>query len=310
MDNLKGPEREPTPRGLLAQHAREAVFHGVELPEPTLLGGQDLYDLTGSLDLSQGCVCIIGAFDGVHLGHRALIDDACRDARRRGLPVIVVTFSPDPAFVLNPRDPHPMLMGGREHLKALATTGVDAIYVIGFTPGMAATSYPAFIEDALVATINPVSIHVGKDFVIGAGGRGNVESLGVLCTALGIDLYGHELVCEDGAAVTATRIRALVQEGDVAEASRLLGRYPAVEGVVVRGRGEGSGFGFPTANVSCAPHTCLPAEGVFAGLAVLGDVAMPAAITAAPRASPPTRTCPWRPISSATRATCMEKGLR
>jgi riboflavin kinase/FMN adenylyltransferase len=259
--------------------ARRATFQGDTLPEPIELLGGRFYDLTdGATDCSKGCVCVIGAFDGVHLGHRALIDAASDDAKRRGVPLVVVTFLPDPAFVLGQNTKSQVLLPDTERLLALSETPADALYVIGFTPELAATPYDAFMQDLLIAALEPVSIHVGKDFSLGAHGKGNVEALGVLCAAFDIDLYGHELVCEDGSVVTATRIRGLVHEGRVVEAAALMGRYRAVEGVVEHGRGEGTGFGFPTANVLVGREACLPEDGVFAGLAIVDGTAWPAAV--------------------------------
>ena len=224
-------------------------------------------------------VCAIGAFDGVHRGHRALISRAREEADARGDELVVVTFSPDPSVVLSPGHPQRMLLSDEARLRALgAAPGVDRLVVIDFTPELAALPYDRFVREVLGGLADLDRIVVGADFRLGAGGAGDVDALSELGRIDGFGVVGMELADEGGAPITATRIRGVLAEGAVEEAAGLLGRCHHVSGTVEHGRGEGTGFGFPTANVRVGEGVALPAEGVYAGYVACGDLAWPAAI--------------------------------
>ena len=227
-------------------------------------------------------VAAIGAFDGLHLGHQALVARAHEEAVRRGAKACAVTFSPDPAEVLvGPREGTELLPLDRRTWGLLGL-GVDALVVIDFTPELAALSYESFVRDVLGHLMDLSALVVGSDFRLGVGGAGTVSALSELGARGGFDVLGMDLCSADGAAITATRIRGLVREGRVESAAGLLGRCHQVTGTVEHGRGEGTGFGFPTANVSFSPATCLPQQGVYAGFVTAfareGATAWPAAI--------------------------------
>ncbi len=231
-----------------------------------------------------GCCCAIGAFDGVHMGHRELVDAMRDDALERGVASVAVTFSPDPSHVVGKQCPQEELLCVEDRIVVLSTLGVDAVLVIDFTEELAAMSYEHFVSDVLVSAVAPLSIHVGSNFRMGAKGSGTAKAIGSYAAGLGIDLTAHELVLRDDAPVSATRIRALVCEGKVGDAMALLGRAHFVRGVVEHGRGKGSGFGFPTANVRVGGQVCLPAEGVYAALVTYDGRSWPAAVNVgAPR---------------------------
>ena len=224
-------------------------------------------------------VCAIGAFDGAHIGHRALIERARVEARERGDELVVVTFSPDPSVVLTPERPQRLLLSDGDRLDILRSiAGVDRVVVLDFTPELAALPYERFVRETLGGLVDLDAIVVGSDFRLGTGGAGTVGALAELGRIDGFDVIGMELLDEGGAPVTATRIRALLGEGRVEAAAGLLGRCHYVTGEVERGRGEGTGFGFPTANVRVPSALCLPAEGVYAGYVTHGDTAWPAAV--------------------------------
>lgn len=232
---------------------------------------------------STPVVCAIGAFDGVHLGHQALLARARREALRLGGALVAVTFDPDPARVLAPQGSHEDLLVPRDRELALMGAGVDALLVLSFTPELAALSHERFVTDVLGGLFDVRSLVVGADFRLGAGGAGTVSALTELGRRAGFGVIGMELADEGGAPVTSTRIRGLLAEGKVEGAQALLGRCHFVRGRVERGRGEGTGFGFPTANVRVTGGVCMPAEGVYAGHVVVrdenrGQVAWPAAI--------------------------------
>lgn len=237
-------------------------------------------------------VCLIGAFDGLHVGHRALLAAATSDAQGRGVPCVAVTFSPDPAEVLGGPVEGMTLLSVDDRVRGLLALGADAVIVFPFTEALARTDERTFVERALLSVVRPLWVHVGTNFRFGYRGAGDVSSLARLGERLGFGVSGHELVEAEGGPVSATRIRGLLHAGGAEgldEASRLLGRRPFVRGTIEHGRGQGTGFGFPTANLSSDPRVCMPAQGVYACYFVLGEAAWPAAVNVG---APPTFSAP------------------
>lgn len=226
--------------------------------------------------LPQGpCVCAIGAFDGLHLGHRQLLARARSEADALGASLVAVTFSPDPADVLAGPQASSCLLPCEARERALLALGADAVLSYDFTRELAALSYDEFVRKALCALLDLRLIVVGSDFRLGAGGRGTVEALSALGHADGLGVLGLDLLGSDGAPVTATRIRGLVRAGRVEAAAGLLGRAHCVAGRIEHGRGEGTSFGFPTANVMVDGSVCVPDQGVYAGFVTLGPAGSP-----------------------------------
>lgn len=222
-------------------------------------------------------VIAIGAFDGYHIGHRALVDLTVADARRRGAAAVVVTFDPDPDCVVGPA-PAPKLMSVRDRICTLASSGADAVVVVPFTRELAALDHAVFFTDVLGAHMDVKAVHVGSDFRLGRGGASTVEVMRAWGEARGISVIGHDLVLSDGSAVSATRIRANLAAGRVEAAHAELGRRFMVRGSIGSGRGQGTGMGFPTANIEVAPGLAMPADGVYSGLALLDGTVWPAAV--------------------------------
>lgn len=226
-------------------------------------------------------VCAIGAFDGLHRGHRALLRRAREEAEALGCRLAAVTFTPDPAHVLAPSRAVDLL-SVPDRVTRLLSLGVDAVVELRFTTEFASIAYRSFVRDVLGALVDLRAIVVGSDFRLGAAGAGDVLALATLGSEIGFGVVGVDLADAGGAPITASRTRTLLAEGGVEEAAALLGRCHYVRGIVERGRGEGTGFGFPTANVRVPDHACLPAEGVYAGLVLVDGrgslVAWPAAI--------------------------------
>ncbi|HIZ46739.1 MAG TPA: adenylyltransferase/cytidyltransferase family protein [Candidatus Olsenella pullistercoris] len=274
-----------SPERPIAPGAARALVRGALLAAPSgaaggvpprsALRGTSLR--SASRDLRS--VCAIGAFDGVHEGHRALLARARAEAEARGDELVVVTFSPDPSRVLTPVDPQPQLLSCEDRLRALAIApGVDRLVTIPFTPELAALPYERFVREELGSRMALDCVVVGEDFCLGAGGAGTVGALRELGRVDGFSVIGVALADAGGAPVTATRVRDLLGSGSIEDAAELLGRCHFVSGRVVHGRGEGTGFGFPTANVEVREGLCLPAEGVYAGYVVASGTAWPAAI--------------------------------
>lgn len=260
-----------------------AIPHGCQLFVATSRVQGAVIQQGGQATLS-GCVCVLGAFDGVHAGHRALIARAAQDAHERDVPLIAVTFDPDPAEVLGKTRHNWTLLSIADRVRILAALGVDGICVVPFTDTFSHVSYEEFFRQWLMDDLGILSVHVGCDFRMGAHGDGDISALRSLGEREGICVYGHELVSQDGMILSATVIRHLIRAGSVHEAALLLERYHLVRGVVIHGRGEGTSFGFPTANVRCSVTDCLPAEGVYAAFVCQGDRAWPAAVNVgAPR---------------------------
>ncbi len=158
-----------------------------------------------------------------------------------------------------------------DKLGCIADTGVDVILVVPFTPALAEMAPESFVDSVLLSAMRPLSVHVGRDFRFGSHATGDVGTLQRMGLGHGFEVRPHDLVASGGAPVTSTRIRSLVAAGDVVAAAALLCRRPRVAGIVHRGRGEGAKLGFPTANVMPVPYAALPADGVYAGRAILED---------------------------------------
>ncbi len=226
------------------------------------------------------CAAAIGVFDGVHLGHRELLEETVRDSVRREARAVGITFDRDPDQVVTPESAAPQLMSLDDKIDAMLSMGLSRVVVVPFTPEMAATEPEAFLEQVVEPSMDVVAVHVGQDFRFGARASGDIDTLYVWGVEHNVEIVAHQLVTSRSQPVTSTRIRGLIAIGDVDEAAALLGRSHRVRGVVVRGRGEGEMLGFPTANVEPAPYSAVPGTGVYAGIAHLEDgSAWPAAIS-------------------------------
>ena len=222
--------------------------------------------------------CAIGAFDGVHLGHKALIDHLLIQAKTLGATPLIVTFSPDPAEVLAPTASNMELLAVSERIQLLASYALVPVVALNFTRELAGVPYDAFVRDVLQQLGNVRLLVVGENFQMGAGGAGTVSALQELGARAGFEVAGLHLVDDDALPISATRIRGLIHAGHVEQAAGMLNRCYRVAGKVIHGRGEGTTFGFPTANVSLSKRACLPEQGVFAGFVVCGERAWPTAI--------------------------------
>lgn len=215
---------------------------------------------------AEGRVVTIGAYDGVHLGHRALIRQVCDHARSLALRSAVVTFDRHPAKVVRPDSAPRLLTDLEQKLELLAGTGLDEAVVVTFDEERAGESAEDFVSEILVGTVAASSVVVGADFHFGHRRTGNVELLRRMGTSLGFEVVAVELVAGEGGVVSSTRIRRLLSEGRVVDAAALLGRQYEVRGVVKPGESRGGSLlGFPTANVTVEPDVLLPAEGIYAG---------------------------------------------
>ena len=214
-----------------------------------------------------GAVVTIGVYDGVHLGHRALIGRVCAMAAELDASSAVVTFDRHPATVVRPDSAPLLLTDLDQRLELLGETGVDYTLVVRFDEERASESAEDFVREVLVGCLGARAVVVGHDFHFGRNRGGNVPMLQEMGAELGFDVLGINLVADDGASevVSSTRIRGLLGEGDVAGAALLLGRPHEVRGVVQHGDARGRELGYPTANVAVPGDILLPQDGIYAG---------------------------------------------
>ena len=213
-----------------------------------------------------GTAVTIGAFDGVHLGHRHLLGRLAERARARGLDVAVVTFDRHPATVVRPESAPLLLTDLEQKLELLADCGVDLTLVVPFDAARADESAEDFVDEVLVGTLGARLVVEGADFHFGHGRKGTVDLLRELGAVRGFEVEGVDLAGVADGSVSSTRIRRLVAEGDVEAAAQLLGRPHEVRGTVVHGDGRGRAeLGIPTANVDVPAEIALPGVGIYAG---------------------------------------------
>jgi len=225
-------------------------------------------------------VVTIGVFDGVHVGHRAIVARAVADAAELGASSVVVTFDPHPARVVRP-DGAPLLLGDvGQRVELLAALGVDAVLVLPFDHDMSLLPAKDFVTSILVDRLHVRRVVVGENFRFGHRARGDVALLRAMGAEYDFDVDGVDLVGGVDDAVSSTVVRGLIASGDVAAAARALARPYGVSGVVVRGDARGRELGYPTANLAVPVGVAVPADGVYAGWLVRADGSRwPAAIS-------------------------------
>jgi len=227
---------------------------------------------------SSGSVVTVGAFDGVHRGHKALFTTVAHVAADRGMAAVIVTFDPHPARFLLGSDEYRCLATRDENLALLAVEPVDYAVVLEFNAEFAALTPREFAERIVVGALNTQCWVMGPTHRFGRGGAGDVEEAKRLGVALGFDVLVTGSEVEDGDLVSSTRIRDAIAQGDVALARRMLGRPYGIAGQVAPGERRGRSLGFPTANIAPSPCKVLPPAGVYAATAAIdGGNAMPAA---------------------------------
>lgn len=236
---------------------------------------------------ANGTVVTIGAYDGVHRGHQAVVARVRQLAEARGLRTAVVTFDRHPAAVVRPESAPPLLTDLDQKLELLEGTGVDYVYVIHFDEARSKEPAEDFVTEVLIDCLNAKVVVVGEDFHFGHQRRGNVALLESMGAGAGFEVVGIELVDVDGTTamvdedrVSSTAIRVALGEGRLDAANTMLGRPYEVRGVVVDGDKRARDLGFPTANLRVPDDICIPADGIYAGwYARPDDAPRPAAIS-------------------------------
>jgi riboflavin kinase / FMN adenylyltransferase len=232
----------------------------------------------GEATPNEPSVVAIGVFDGLHLGHQAVLVQLRELATQYDAVATVVTFDPSPASVLAP-DRAPRQLGTIEQrLDGLEALGVDQVRVLTFSEDLARESARDFIERVLVRDLHARCVIVGEDFHFGHNREGTLDLLREVGATSGFDVVAAP-THGDGTRWSSSAVRRAVASGDVVEARRVLGRPFVLHGVVEHGDNRGEDLGFPTANLSVAKEQALPAEGVYAGATSLEGTWWPAAIS-------------------------------
>jgi riboflavin kinase/FMN adenylyltransferase len=229
-----------------------------------------LYKLT-DLQLEQPSVVTIGVFDGLHLGHQFLIRELVDTAHRAGLLAVVLTFFPHPDVVVRGLTGRIYLTTPEERAGRLLALGVDNVVTHPFNEETRHMRAAAFV-DQLVRHLRPRELWVGADFALGYQREGNVDFMREQGAQQGFDVHTVDLLQRGTDVITSTRIREALGTGDVETAGQLLGRPYTVSGEVVHGDKRGRGIGFPTANIAVWESLLLPANGVYAGHAIIDNV--------------------------------------
>jgi riboflavin kinase/FMN adenylyltransferase len=214
---------------------------------------------------ARGSVVTLGNFDGVHLGHRALLRKTLASARKRDLPAVAVTFDPHPLRLFRGDNAPPQLISPQGKLECFRQLGMDTALVLPFTKETAAMRPEDFVRAVLLDALRVRALIVGYDYAFGRDRRGNAALLRELGRLHGFSVEEAPALLTGGEPVSSTRIRALLMEGDVAGAARLLGRPYSAEGIVAHGKARGGSLlGFPTANLRPDGGILLPKRGVYA----------------------------------------------
>jgi len=219
-------------------------------------------------------VLALGNFDGVHRGHRKILERLRRVAGERGATSVVMTFDPHPPRVVRPDKAPPLIMTKAQKLEALEEAGVQGAAIVRFTPELSQWDPETFVRNVLVEWLRVSEVWVGANFLFGHDRSGNFSMLRSLGARYGFKAEKIDPVRYKDFVVSSTRVRRLVAEARVDEASALLGHPYVIEGMVVHGDQRGRTIGFPTANL-CTDNELIPPHGVYATTAIIDGIVRP-----------------------------------
>ena len=214
--------------------------------------------------ISKGSVITIGVFDGVHLGHKDIINKTVRRAKALGLDSVALTFDPHPARALRHAGV-PSLISLDHRINLIESLGVDVVVILKFTKHISSMTAEEFVKNILVDKLNTKEVHVGEDFRFGKDAKSGVKTLWKLAEKYGFRLQEAKSVKINGRIVSSSLIRRFVARGDINTAAHFLGRPVAVFGTVVSGANLARELGYPTANLN-PHHEVIPPAGVYAVL--------------------------------------------
>ncbi|HEY0734988.1 MAG TPA: bifunctional riboflavin kinase/FAD synthetase [Herpetosiphonaceae bacterium] len=237
-----------------------------------------IHDSLEQLHIAEPSVLTIGKFNGMHQGHHYLLNQVVARARELGGRSIALTFDPHPTLVLQPQHERVYLASEDERRQLLAASGIDDLIVLAFDQELMSLTAEQFMT-RICDHVRLRELWVGQDFRLGYRAQGTIAVLAEIGTRLGYSVHPIAPLMIDGSPASATRVRELLQAGQVAAVPRLLGRPFTVAGAVVRGDQRGRTIGFPTANVAVGGHDVLPADGVYACRVILPDGSVQNAVT-------------------------------
>ena len=218
---------------------------------------------TENANIQKPTVLTLGVFDGLHLGHQRIMQTVVERAKTVNAQATAITFDPHPRAVLHPESAPPLLQTLDQRLANFEVLGIEQAIVIPFTQEFASNPAEDFLHDIVHDRLHAIEVYLGKGFAFGRGRGGNIELLRRMSEELGFFADEVPEVCVRGKRVSSSLIRALLSEGRVNLARRMLGRPYGVEGVITRGNQRGRTIGFPTANLK--PHNrVVPKNGVYA----------------------------------------------
>lgn len=215
-------------------------------------------------------VVAIGNFDGVHLGHEAILADVRQRARAQGAAAIVVTFDPHPVRVLRPELAPKLITPMPERLELLAQTGMDAALILPFTEEFSRTPARAFAEQVLADGLHAIEVHEGESFRFGHNAEAGTADLARFGQELGFEVFGHRVLTVRGMVVSSSEVRQQIVAGNMSVARALLGRAFSIASTQERGRGVGSNLLVPTINLA-AYDELVPANGVYVSRVRIGE---------------------------------------
>jgi riboflavin kinase/FMN adenylyltransferase len=230
----------------------------------------EIIDDLSSANLNSDTIITVGAFDGVHRGHQHLIQQMVEKARQTRRLAGLITFHPHPGAVLSPYNPTRYLSTPGEKAALLERLALDILAILPFDQRMAQTPARDFVGQ-ICQHLHLAELWVGEDFALGRGRKGDVKALRALGQELGFTVRVIEPLTWQGQIISSTRIRSLILKGKVRQAAQLLGRYPSLAGEVIRGSQRGHCLGFPTANLEVRKERVVPADGIYAIYAGLGE---------------------------------------
>ncbi len=223
---------------------------------------QVLRDPFRTVDLPRGGVVTVGNFDGVHLGHQAMLRDVADRARAAGAPSVVVTFDPHPLKVLHPERAPKMIQTLRQREEAIEACGIDAVVLVPFTRDFSLVPAEEFARELLGRRLAAREVCVGAHFVFGRERGGNLEILRRVGVEAGFSVRGVADVADAAGPISSTRIRTSLTGGEVAGANEMLGRPYAMDGIIAKGDKMGRKIGFPTTNLQ-PDNELYPKDGVY-----------------------------------------------
>lgn len=222
------------------------------------------YDLE-TLPKFKNSVITIGTFDGIHLGHKAILNEVVTHAQKVSGESVLITFEPHPRKVIFPDQTIKLLTPLEEKLKLVTAIGIEHIVVVPFTKAFSQLSAKQYVTDFLVNRFHPDCIVIGYDHHFGNDRKGNISLLKEMQHEYGFEVYEISAQLIDEAAVSSTKVRNAIGGGDVSEAAEMLGRYYSIKGTVVEGQKLGRTIQFPTANINpLSSEQIVPAKGVYA----------------------------------------------